>query len=164
MIKLMGLGGSGMFLVLTILTATGQSNSLGTTIGDASLFGLLGALLLLAATTSVCTDGQDLVLVRLLAVTRLPLANIKSASGDNGLEIVMADGQTYTHFGYGSSLLGSLTGNRRSTGVAKAIQGAIAQGSAPADMQPVVVRPRFGLGWFVVLPPTFVVIASLVHG
>jgi hypothetical protein len=130
-IKFMGFGGAVMFLVFAILTATGPSNSLPMTLGDATLFGLLAAVLVLAATTSVRLDGRDLVLVRLFSVTPVPLARIKRASGSNGLEIVTRDGATHTHIGYGSSLIGSLTGNRRSTRVAAAVTDAV-QRSGPS--------------------------------
>ena len=166
-INTLGLAGAAMFLAFAVLTATGPSNSLGVALQDAALFGVLAAFMVLIATTSVRVEGRCLTLVRLVSVTVIPFSSIKRVTGGNGLEIETLDGDDYTHIGYGSSLLGSLTGNRRSTRVADAANRAMAQQAAESPRRPVITatsRPRPGLCLVVVLPALFCLIAGVIHG
>ena len=164
--NLIGAAGAVMVFVMAVLTATSPSNGLALTIRDALIFGALAAVFMLLATTSVQLDGRHLVLVRLFSVTHVPMASIKRVSGLNGLEIVTKDGITYTHVGYGSSLLGVLTGNRRSTRVARAIKAELATARPTLHGKDASTRsrPRGALTLFFVLPAAFALIAGSLHG
>src|SRR3954447_3556052 len=120
-IKLLGLAFIPLVVGITVFESTGTA-PLGKRVEDALLFGVLATFGLLAATTSVRIDGSDLQLVRLVATTSIPLSMITKVSGENGLEVTTQGGTTYTHIGYGGSLIGALTGNRRATRVAARIQ------------------------------------------
>lgn len=161
----MGFAGAVMWFTFALVTATGPDNSLALTLRDGALYGILAAGFVLLATTSVRLDAGRLVLVRWLTTTPIPLGSISRASGDDGLEIVTRDGVTYTHIGYGSSLIGSFTGNRRSTRVAAAVTAAVEQaGPSASGVRSSGGGPRLGLCWFIAFPAAFALIAGLVHG
>ena len=152
-------------LALTVLTARGPSDHLRDVLGDAAIFGALATYGYLASTTSVRVCGSDLVLVRLVAVTTVPLLEVSAVSGENGLEVRTRGGQTLTHIGYGSSLLGAMTGNRRSSRVAARIQRAVeVEGASPGGVRGTTRRPRLALSLFVILPVAYSLLGAGIHG
>lgn len=170
--EVLGRGGAGINLLgislivlvvgFTILESTGDA-SLGKRIEDALGFGVLATYGFLTSTTSVRLDGRYLQLVRLFATTRIPVSIITSVSSENGLEVTTADGETYTHIGYGSSLIGDFTGNQRATRVAAKIQARL----PPADHATATVtvsrRARPGLALVLVFPPALAGLALALH-
>lgn len=152
-------------MVLTVLTAGGPLNSLGDVLADAAIFGALGAFGCLTSTTSVRVSGGDLVLVRLLAVTTVALPEVVGVRGENGLEVETKDGQTLTHIGYGSSLLGTMTGNRRATHVAARVRQRLPEsGPSSSPVRGTIRRARPALCLFVVLPLAYSILGAVVHG
>lgn len=116
--NVMSVGGALMFMTFAGLAATSPHVSGAEVLRESLLFGLLMSGFLLAGTMSIAGHGRDLVLVGVFRTTTLPVEDFVEASGDDGLVITRSNGETLGHVGYGSSLLGLLTGNRRSTAVA----------------------------------------------
>ncbi len=162
-INLLGLACVIMSLAFTVLTAGSPANNLGTAVGDALIFGVIAAYGYLTSTTSVEVRGDALVLVRLLSVTSLPWPSVLRVSGENGLEITTKGGQTLTHIGYGSSILGALTGNRRSIRVAGRIKQAMPDQLSLGTTGRATRRPRPGLSLLVVAPLALSALAAVIH-
>ena len=127
------------------------------------LFGAMATYGYLTSTTSVQVRGDDLAFVGLLLVTRLPLPSVLWVSGEDGLEVATTGGQILTHIGYGSSILGVLTGNRRSNRVAARIRDALPVGGAPGSKGSITRRPRSGLGLLAVVPLALSGLAAVIH-
>jgi hypothetical protein len=115
------LGAAVMFVTFAALTALSDFNST----RDAALDGLfLGFLMsgnLLAASMSIRGEGREVVLVSVVRTTTIPVEQFIGATGENGLEITTVSGERVGHIGYGGSLIGLMTGHRRSTEVARRI-------------------------------------------
>ncbi len=150
-------------IVFNVLNALAPGSHLGAAVGGGMLFGAMATYGYLASTTSVQVRGDDLVLVGLLSVTRLPLPSVLRVSGEDGLEVTTTGGQTLTHMGYGSSVLGALTGNRRSNRVAARIRDALPVGGAPGSKGSTTRRPRPGLRLFAVVPLALSAVAAVIH-
>lgn len=92
-INLLGIACVLMGIGFTLFTATGEDNSLSDVVGEALIFGLIATYGYLTATTSVQVRGDDLVLVRLVAIASLSLSFVSEVDGENGLEVRTKDGR-----------------------------------------------------------------------
>lgn len=142
-IRLLALAGALMMGVFAFVTATTAGNSASLVAQDALLEGLLLAGLLLLATMSISVRDGLLVLVGVFTTTTIPATALVSASGQNGLDVVTTDGRAFGHFGYGGSLIGLVTGNRRPATIARRITRWKEESAASTDpAQPVIRRLR----------------------
>jgi len=122
--RLVAVAAIGMLLTFTFLESTDPSGpALSKLLGDVALFGLGIAFFLDILSTRVEVQGSNLSLVNPVTRTTIPAVRIARVEWADGLEIVDASGRRHGHVGYGGSVLGSLTGNRRSANVASKVEG-----------------------------------------
>lgn len=154
------LGGS---LVLTMVTATAQSNSVSLAGRDGALYGCLAAVGFLGLTSrvTIVDGGRNLLLVNFLRSVEVAVTSIKAVRSDDGFVVEVIGGGQLKSFAMSASIVGTFTGYRGASKACDRLRQWLPHDRPRDSHAKVAVRTRSALRLAILWPLGFSLLATL---